>query len=72
MKSCASRSRITGSSAAVWPPCDVDCASLIASWMCVFRAACAANARPARSFMSVVIATPQPFPTPPTMFSSGM
>ena len=28
--------------------------------------------RPARSFISVVIATAQPLPTPPTTFSSGI
>ena len=34
--------------------------------------AIAPNASPARSFISVVIATAQPLPTPPTTFSSGI
>ena len=32
----------------------------------------APKASPARSFISVVIATAQPLPTPPTTFSSGI
>ena len=32
----------------------------------------APKASPARSFISVVIATPQPLPTPPTTLASGI
>ena len=38
----------------------------------VWTPAAAAAPSPARSCMSVVIATAQPFPTPPTTFSSGI
>ena len=66
------RWRKTGSSAAVPPLTLVSAARaprrlrLLAIW------AIAPKARPARSFISVVIATDQPLPTPPTMFSSGI
>ena len=59
--------RITGSSST-----PRSCASSISSPSAIFTLAAAAAPRPARSCISVVMATPQPLPTPPTTFSSGM
>ena len=68
IESCAMRWRITGSSATP--------RSRASSFSVLERDAHARRPtpppRPARSFMSVVIATPQPLPTPPTTFSSGI
>ena len=47
-------------------------ASSLSSSSAIRTPAAAEAPRPARSFMSVVIATAQPLPTPPTTFSSGM
>ena len=47
-------------------------ASCLSSSSAIRTPAAEAAPSPARSFMSVVIATAQPLPTPPTTFSSGI
>ena len=44
----------------------------ISSRSAICTLTCSANASPARSCISVVIATDQPLFSPPTMFSSGI
>ena len=65
------RWRKTGSSAAVPPLTRVSAASALSLRRVFEIEAIAPKARPARSFISVVIATLQPLPTPPTTLASG-
>ena len=66
------RWRKTGSSAAVPPLTRVSAASELRRLSVFAICAIAPKARPARSFISVVIATVQPLPTPPTTLASGI
>ena len=66
------RWRKTGSSAAVPPLTRVSAASALSRLRLLEIWAIAPKASPARSFISVVIATVQPLPTPPTTFASGI
>ena len=63
---------MTGSSAAVPPLTRVSLASSPSRLRLLAICAIAPKASPARSFISVVIATDQPLPTPPTTLASGI